>query len=143
FDDLVILESESGAQTKWARQAIAQKVEDPELAQLDEADEDEAASADGASPGVTVDDERDDDRRDRSTASPPRSLRTLLHARTSPRPGGPRETDPAAGRRDRRRRLEGRLADGPAPRPRPGGWHAGHPAGHLPGRSTARRRRDA
>ena len=65
FDDLVILESESGAQTKWARQAIAQKVEDPELAQLDEADEDEAASADGAIPGVTVDDERDDDRRDR------------------------------------------------------------------------------
>ena len=64
FDDLVILESESGAQTKWARQAIAQKVEDPELAQLDEADEDEAASADGAIPGVTVDDERDDDRRD-------------------------------------------------------------------------------
>jgi len=65
FNDLVILESESGAQTKWARQAIAQKVEDPELAQLDEADEDEAASADGAIPGVTVDDERDDDRRDR------------------------------------------------------------------------------
>ena len=66
FDDVVILESESGAQTKWARQAIAQKVDDPEeLAQLEEADEDESASADGSIPGVTVADERDDDRRDR------------------------------------------------------------------------------
>src|SRR5690625_7420885 len=57
FDDLVILESESGAQTKWARQAIAQKVEDPELAQMDEDDEDEAATADGDITGVTDDDE--------------------------------------------------------------------------------------
>src|SRR5699024_8114580 len=54
FDDLVILESEAGAQTTWARQAIAQKGEDAE-----------PASAGGAIPGVTVDDERDDDRRDR------------------------------------------------------------------------------
>lgn len=66
FDDVVILESEFGAQTKWARQAIAQKVEDPTgLAQLDEADEDESAPADGAIPGVTVAEDRDEDRRDR------------------------------------------------------------------------------
>src|SRR5690625_7854217 len=63
FDDLVILESESGAQTKWARQAIAQKVEDPELAQLDEADEDAAAAADGAIPGAADEDERGAERR--------------------------------------------------------------------------------
>src|SRR5699024_3381387 len=62
-DDLVIAEPQSGAQTKWARQAIHQKVEDPEIAHLDEADEDEAACADGAIPGVIVDDDRDDDRR--------------------------------------------------------------------------------
>lgn len=63
FDDLVILESESGAQTKWARQAIAQKVEDP--AGLDEADEDETSATDDSIPGVTVAEDQDDDRRDR------------------------------------------------------------------------------
>jgi len=74
FDDVVILESENGAQTKWARQAIAMKVEDPSLESIaedgdaaaeeqtaDPASEESAQSSDGTVPGVTV----DDDRRDR------------------------------------------------------------------------------
>lgn len=63
FDDVVILESESGAQTKWARQAISQRVDDP--AELAELEADETSGADGSIPGVTVAEERDDDRRDR------------------------------------------------------------------------------
>ena len=74
FDDVVILESENGAQTKWARQAIAMKVEDPSLEGIaedgdgaaeertaDPATDESAGSSDGSVPGATV----DDDRRDR------------------------------------------------------------------------------
>lgn len=69
YDDVVILESENGAQTKWARQAIALKVEplDADLAE----DEDGAALAtdevrdDAVLPGTTTadDDLRGDDQR--------------------------------------------------------------------------------
>ena len=59
YDDVVVLESEDGTQTKWARQAIAQQVDpvDPE----GEAD-------DAGIPGVTVSEDtpaEDDPRRDR------------------------------------------------------------------------------
>ncbi|MGY5764338.1 preprotein translocase subunit YajC [Brachybacterium sp. DNPG3] len=62
FDDVVILESESGAQTKWARQAIAGKAE-PLVPEVEESAADESGSAssdfaDGEVPGVTS---RDDD----------------------------------------------------------------------------------
>ncbi|WP_422117343.1 preprotein translocase subunit YajC [Brachybacterium sp. UNK5269] len=69
YDDVVILESENGAQTKWARQAIALKVE-PVDADLDE-DQDGADLAtdevrdDAVLPGpITADDDlRGDDQR--------------------------------------------------------------------------------
>ncbi|MFC7457777.1 preprotein translocase subunit YajC [Brachybacterium sp. GCM10030267] len=74
FDDIVILESENGAQTKWARQAIAMKV-DPEGLDdenLDEDADDEALEGESSAnrgdvPGVTTSDDavRDEDRRDR------------------------------------------------------------------------------
>ncbi len=73
YDDVVILETESGAQTKWARQALAMKVEptdqvDPVAAPADsveEAPQVEAPAAeqsdfsredrgDGTVPGVTT-----------------------------------------------------------------------------------------
>lgn len=77
YDDIVILESENGAQTKWARQAISQRV-DPvdEFATDLEDPADEQSAADEQSsevddargiPGVTVADEglrSDDPRRD-------------------------------------------------------------------------------
>ncbi|WP_394214765.1 preprotein translocase subunit YajC [Brachybacterium vulturis] len=67
YDDVVVLESEDGSQTKWARQAIAQQVNEEELAAgEDEASEEEPSSQD-AIPGVTIseDSARDDHRRDR------------------------------------------------------------------------------
>jgi len=71
YDDVVILETEDGSQTKWARQAIAQAV-DPveETEEVDEAEEHELESEDSGEsgvPGVTVseDDPRSaDPRRD-------------------------------------------------------------------------------
>ena len=71
YDDVVVLESEDGTQTKWARQAIAQAV-DPveETEEVDEAEEHELESEDSGEsgvPGVTVseDDPRSaDPRRD-------------------------------------------------------------------------------
>ncbi|GAA1486171.1 preprotein translocase subunit YajC [Brachybacterium fresconis] len=67
FDDTVVLESEDGSQSKWARQAIAMGV-DP----VSEESEDDAAAQDDAAeessgsgvPGVTLSDESED-RRDR------------------------------------------------------------------------------
>lgn len=64
FDDVVILESESGAQTKWARQAIAQRVEDPALAE-DEQDSSASDFLSGESSSGLTSSDRDDDRRDR------------------------------------------------------------------------------
>ena len=59
YDEFVILESEDGSQSKWARQAVAMKVEDQDLEQT--ADETEAGDgaegAEGPVPGVTVADE--------------------------------------------------------------------------------------
>lgn len=68
YDDIVILESENGAQTKWARQAIAQSVDPVEEFPADSEDE-QSLEADDARviPGVTVADEdlsSDDPRRD-------------------------------------------------------------------------------
>ncbi|MGP9539981.1 preprotein translocase subunit YajC [Brachybacterium sp. AOP43-C2-M15] len=65
YDDVVVLESEDGTQTKWARQAIAQAVEavDPEQ-DPEQADElEEEGAAEGTIPGVTVAEEpaRSDD----------------------------------------------------------------------------------
>ncbi len=61
YDEFVILESEDGSQSKWARQAVAMKVEDQDFAQTaDQASEDSAEGAEGAEgsvPGVTVTDE--------------------------------------------------------------------------------------
>jgi len=61
FGDTVILESESGAQLKWARAAISMKVEPTEESSVVEG---EAVEPDGAvdvdaAPGQTVRDERD------------------------------------------------------------------------------------
>lgn len=62
FDDVVILESESGAQTKWARQAIAGKVEpldgSESAAEDGETGSDDVEPGSGEVPGVTS---RDDD----------------------------------------------------------------------------------
>ncbi|HJG91943.1 MAG TPA: preprotein translocase subunit YajC [Brachybacterium massiliense] len=68
YDDVVILETEDGSQTKWARQAIAQAV-DPveETEEVDEAEEHELEAEENGVPGVTVseDDPRSaDPRRD-------------------------------------------------------------------------------
>ncbi|MDN6301669.1 MAG: preprotein translocase subunit YajC, partial [Brachybacterium sp.] len=66
YDDVVVLESEDGSQSKWARQAIATQTNEEEPA----ADEDEAAeevdSSESGVPGVTVSDDsaRDDSARD-------------------------------------------------------------------------------
>lgn len=78
FDDVVILESESGAQTKWARAAIAMKVENnldaaaaELLAEGSETPADASETEGGRDgrgtdvPGVTMDDDTRDDRRDR------------------------------------------------------------------------------
>lgn len=69
YDDVVILESENGAQTKWARQAIAMKVEPVGADPVE--DEDSAALGtselrdDAVLPGATAadDDLRGDDER--------------------------------------------------------------------------------
>ena len=68
YDDVVVLESEDGTQTKWARQAIAQQVDpvDPEGEASDDLAEGEADDA--GIPGVTVSEDtpaEDDPRRDR------------------------------------------------------------------------------
>ncbi|WP_245822715.1 preprotein translocase subunit YajC [Brachybacterium avium] len=66
YDDVVVLESEDGSQSKWARQSIAQQVNQEEL--LEAETEDEESSSQDAIPGVTVSDDsaRDEDvRRDR------------------------------------------------------------------------------
>ncbi|GAA1306875.1 MAG: preprotein translocase subunit YajC [Brachybacterium tyrofermentans] len=81
FDDVVILESENGAQTKWARQAIAMGVDPVEADAASEdgsvdseraEDDSEFAQRDseldrGTNPGVTVADDfaRPEDQRDR------------------------------------------------------------------------------
>ncbi|WP_058235645.1 preprotein translocase subunit YajC [Devriesea agamarum] len=61
YDDVVILETESGAQTKWARQAIAGKVEpttdDTEAAEVSESSE-QITGTSGDVPGVTTNNER-------------------------------------------------------------------------------------
>ena len=67
YDDVVVLESEDGSQSKWARQAIASAVNEDEAAEDEAAVEDSASSEDGV-PGVTVADETsgdEDARRDR------------------------------------------------------------------------------
>ncbi|MDN5820817.1 MAG: preprotein translocase subunit YajC [Brachybacterium sp.] len=68
YDDVVVLESEDGSQSKWARQSIAQQVNEEELtADEVEADEEETSSQDSI-PGVTVSDDAAHDeevRRDR------------------------------------------------------------------------------
>lgn len=57
YDDVVVLESEDGSQSKWARQAIAQQVvAEDESVEEGETLEEEPASED-AVPGVTVADE--------------------------------------------------------------------------------------
>ena len=66
YDDVVVLESEDGTQTKWARQAIAQQVDpvDPEASD----DLAEGEADDAGIPGVTVSEDtpaEDDPRRDR------------------------------------------------------------------------------
>ncbi|MEE1617643.1 preprotein translocase subunit YajC [Brachybacterium sp. J153] len=85
YDDVVVLESEDGTQSKWARQAIAMAVEEPaaEPTEDEAGTEDQAVAAgavdgseqertEGSSaasevPGVTVTEDvaRDADRRDR------------------------------------------------------------------------------
>lgn len=84
FDDVVILESENGAQTKWARQAIAMGVDPVEPEDADAALEDGSVESElteqdseyaqrdseldrGTNPGVTVADDfsRPEDQRDR------------------------------------------------------------------------------
>ena len=68
YDDVVILETEDGSQTKWARQAIAQAVDPVEATEeVDEAEEHELEAEENGVPGVTVseDDPRSaDPRRD-------------------------------------------------------------------------------
>lgn len=71
YDDVVILESENGAQTKWARQAVSQRVDPVEefAADLEDSSEEQSTDVedDRAIPGVTVADEdlrSDDPRRD-------------------------------------------------------------------------------
>ncbi|MBV7432586.1 preprotein translocase subunit YajC [Dermabacteraceae bacterium TAE3-ERU5] len=53
YEDVVVLESESGAQLKWDRKAIAGKVEAPEE-NLAETEESEDKGENGSTPGVTV-----------------------------------------------------------------------------------------
>lgn len=70
FDDVVILESENGAQTKWARQAIAMGVDPVETDTADATSEDGTVESEldrGTNPGVTVADDfaRPEDQRDR------------------------------------------------------------------------------
>ena len=68
YEDVVILESEDGSQTKWARQAIAMGV-DPVSAEEASAPQDviDSVSDEGSIPGVTVAEEstRPEDSRDR------------------------------------------------------------------------------
>lgn len=64
YDDVVVLESEDGSQSKWARQAIASAVNEEE----DHAPSEEEHSSEDGAPGVTVADETsgdEDARRDR------------------------------------------------------------------------------
>lgn len=67
YGDIVILESENGAQTKWARQAIAAGVDPVADEAADEAAESEGeqgvVDGDQDIPGVTVDEEREADHR--------------------------------------------------------------------------------
>ncbi|WP_232820384.1 preprotein translocase subunit YajC [Brachybacterium sp. YJGR34] len=75
FDDVVVLESEDGSQTKWARQAIAMKADglEPAVAEGEDAVEEQDADEQDAEhrddvPGVTVSEDparSDDDRKDR------------------------------------------------------------------------------
>lgn len=73
FDDVVILESENGAQTKWARQAIAMGVDPLEADAAEETSEGDSVDSEraeldrGTNPGVTVADDfaRPEDQRDR------------------------------------------------------------------------------
>lgn len=67
YDDVVVLESEDGSQSKWARQAIASAVNEEEPTEGEAPTEDEHSSEEDV-PGVTVseDTSRDEDvRRDR------------------------------------------------------------------------------
>lgn len=70
YDDVVVLESEDGSQSKWARQAIAEQVNAEESAEPAEGPAGEASqesSVDGDVPGVTVSEDTPDEnvRRDR------------------------------------------------------------------------------
>lgn len=65
YDDVVILESENGAQTKWARQAISQAVDPIDEVEGSEQELDSDLEREGGIPGVTVseDDARGEDQR--------------------------------------------------------------------------------
>ena len=65
YDDVVILESENGAQTKWARQAISQAVDPIDEVEGSEQELDSDLEREGDIPGVTVseDDARGEDQR--------------------------------------------------------------------------------
>lgn len=70
YDDVVILETEDGSQTKWARQAIAQAVDPVEETEqqeqdLEQQEQDPAQGGEDGVPGVTVaeDDPRSADQR--------------------------------------------------------------------------------
>ena len=54
YDDVVILESENGAQTKWARQAISQAVDPIDEVEGSEQELDSDLEREGGIPGVTV-----------------------------------------------------------------------------------------
>lgn len=69
FDDVVVLESEDGSQSKWARQAIAMGVDPVESDETSETQDEAAEETSGTNdiPGVTVtdDSERSEERRER------------------------------------------------------------------------------
>lgn len=54
YDDVVVLESEDGSQSKWARQAISMKVEPEDVGATDVEDEADSTSSEDGIPGVTV-----------------------------------------------------------------------------------------
>lgn len=61
YDDVVVLETESGAHTKWARAALSGKVEAPATGMAEE--ESDTDADDGGIPGVTTrTDQNDTDR---------------------------------------------------------------------------------
>lgn len=66
YDDVVVLESEDGSQSKWARQAIATQTSEEEPAADEDGTAEEADSSESDVPGVTVSDDssRDDSARD-------------------------------------------------------------------------------